>query len=220
MTYSLEVDIYRIAGRHHYNAFKAVIPGDFSSASSLIAASVLLPGRVTLRGLDWYDSQGDKQLISWLQAMGANIRIASDAIVIEGGQPLQGMTIDARDTPDLLPVLAVIGSQAAGVTRLIHVPHARIKETDRIHSMTAGLRQLSAQIEAHADGLTVWSSRLHGAHVKGYGDHRTVMALTVAGLVAQGTTVISDAHAIQKTYPTFVEHLQSLGAHVVMRHDS
>lgn len=205
-------DRYLIPGRQRYAGFEATIAGDFSSASYLIAASVLLPGRVTLQGLDWQDPQGDKQLVTWLQAMGASIQIEAQGLVIEGGRPLRGMTIDARHTPDLLPVLAVIGTQASGMTRLIHVAHARIKETDRIASMTEGLSQLGARIEAHPDGLTVYPSRLRGGKVEGFGDHRTVMALAVAGLLAEGTTHISDGEAIQKTFPTFVEQLQALGA--------
>lgn len=207
-----DIDQYHIPGRQRYAGFTATIAGDFSSASYLIAASVLLPGCVTLQGLDWQDPQGDKQLVTWLQAMGASIRIEEQGLVIEGGRPLRGMTIDARHTPDLLPVLAVIGTQASGLTRLIHVAHARIKETDRIRSMTEGLSRLGAQIEAHPDGLTVYPSRLQGGKVEGFGDHRTVMALAVAGLMAEGTTCISDGESVQKTFPTFVEQFQALGA--------
>lgn len=213
-------DVYRIPGRQRYVGFEAVIAADFSSASYLIAASVLLPGRVILTGLDWQDPQGDKQLITLLQAMGAHIRFEPYSLVIEGGHPLRGMTIDARDIPDLLPVLAVIGTQTAEMTRITDVPHARIKETDRIASMCEGLSRLGARIEAQSDGLAIYPSRLQGAKVRGCGDHRTVMALAVAGLIAQGTTSISDGQAIQKTFPTFVEQLQALGARVMMCDES
>lgn len=205
-------DIFHIQGNQVYQPRELVIPGDFSSASYLIAAAVLLNGRVILNGLNMHDPQGDKQLITILQTMGADINATHEDIVINGGKPLQGIIIDANDIPDLLPTLAVIGTFASGKTTITNVPHARIKETDRIHSITDGLLCLGAKIEQHGDGITVQQSNLIGTKVNGYGDHRTVMALAIAGLIADGETIIEGSEAINKTFPTFVELMQSLGA--------
>jgi 3-phosphoshikimate 1-carboxyvinyltransferase len=205
-------DIYRIQGGQKYLPININVSGDFSSASYLIAAAVLLPGEIVLDGLNMQEPQGDKQLVTILQQMGADIRIETDRLYIRGGKTLTGMKIDANAIPDLLPTLAVIGTQAIGKTEIANVKQARIKETDRIHSMTEGLRRLGAKIDEYDDGLTVYPSQLQGAIVKGYGDHRTVMALSLAGLLADGTTIIDDAEAINKTFPRFVELMQSLGA--------
>lgn len=205
-------DIYHIPGRQSYNAFSATIVGDFSSASYLITAAVFCTGRVELNGLDMQDPQGDKRLVTLLQEMGAAIQIKEQGLVIEGGHPLKGIKIDADDIPDLLPALAVIGTYASGKTELTNVRQARIKETDRIHSMSEGLRRMGAKVEVHEDGMTLYSSALQSATVKGYNDHRTVMALAVAGLRAEGQTEIDDAHAVNKTFPNFVSLMQSLGA--------
>lgn len=207
-------DIYHIPGKQNYSAFNATIPGDFSSASYLIAAAVLCHGRVELTGLDMQDPQGDKRLVYLLQEMGAAIEITAQGLIIDGGKPLKGLTIDADDIPDLLPALAVIGTYASGKTALVNVRQARIKETDRIHSMSEGLSCMGAKIESYDDGMIIYSSALHGAEVKGYGDHRTVMALAVAGLRAEGETHISDADAVNKTFPHFVSLMQSLGANM------
>lgn len=206
------LDRFFIQGNQRYQAFEQVISGDFSSASYLIAAAVLIPGRVVLTGLDMQDPQGDKRLVALLQTMGADIKETSSGLVIQGGAALKGMVIDANDIPDLLPTLAVIGTYAEGETSIVNVKHARIKETDRIHSMTEGLRRMGARIDEHPDGMTIYSSALRGVQVKGYDDHRTVMALAVAGMIAEGITLIDDAHAIRKTFPTFVTLMQSLGA--------
>ena len=115
-----------------------------------------------------------------------------------------------------MPTLAVIATYATGKTEISHVKQARIKETDRIHSMTLGLRQLGARIEEHEDGMVIYQSKLSGAAVKGWGDHRTVMALAVAGLLAQGVTVISDSEAVNKTFPEFVKVMQSIAADVIV----
>lgn len=207
-------DIFLIKGGQFYRPFKTNITGDFSSASCLLAAASLFPGEIELHGLTMSDQQGDKQLIPLLQKMGANIIVDGDKIKIKGGQPLNGISIDTNSIPDLLPALAVIATQAAGKTIIHNVKQARIKETDRINSMTQGLTRMGAKIEEHADGMTIYQSNLHGAIVNGYNDHRTVMALSIAGMLADGQTLISDADAIAKTYPGFIESIKRLGAQI------
>lgn len=214
------MDIFHIRGRQGYTSFQYQIKGDFSSASCLIAAAAMLEGEVELQGLDINDTQGDKKLLSILQQMGADIVIEQEKIRIKGCKPLTGIRIDANDIPDLVPALAVIGTQAAGKTEIYNVSQARIKETDRIHSMMQGLRKMGAKIDEHLEGMTIYQSLLQGAKVNGYDDHRTVMALTVAGLLAEGTTSISDGEAINKTYPEFVNVMRDIGANVTKESES
>ena len=208
------LDTYNIKGGQSYKNICATIPGDFSSASYLIAASVLIPGEVILQGLNMADPQGDKQLVGILQKMGADIVIHPTHLRIRGGKRLSGIKIDANDIPDLLPTLAVVGTYASGKTEIYNVAHARIKETDRIQSMAKGLTNMGAKIDEQDDGLIIYQSALKGAPVKGYGDHRTVMALSIAGMIADGETIIDDGEAIHKTFPTFITIMQSLGANM------
>lgn len=211
-------DIFTIRGRQHYQKFQRMITGDFSSASYIIAAAALIPGCVQVCGLNREDAQGDKKLIAILQAMGADIVLEPTRITIRGGKVLTGIKVDASSIPDLLPTLAVIGTYATGKTEISHVKQARIKETDRIHSMTLGLRQLGACIEEYEDGMTVYSSKLVGAAVKGFGDHRSVMALALAGMLATGTTEIDGSEAVNKTFPEFIKVMQFIGANVQYCH--
>lgn len=207
-------DIYKIKANQKYLAQDVIIPGDYSSASYAIAAAAMRPGRVVLRGLAANDQQGDKRLINILQSMGADIEIQENQLIICGGKNLQAREIDASDIPDLLPILAVLGTYTSGKTILYNVAHAREKETDRIKSMSEGLKKLGAKIQERADGMIIYQSSLQGAAVNGYEDHRTVMALSVAGLLAEGKTSISTAEAINKTYPGYVEDMKKLGAHM------
>ncbi len=211
------IDIFHIPGKQEYKPVHTRINGDFSSASYLIAAAALIPGEVKILGLNNNDGQGDKRLISILQDMGANIEVGRNNVKIRGNKSLTGIRIDANEIPDLLPTLAVIGTQATGKTEIYNVIHARIKETDRIHSITSGLRQMGAKIEENPDGIIVHQSNLKGSLVKGFGDHRTVMALTIAGMIASGTTLITDAIAINKTYPDFVISMQKIGANISLK---
>jgi 3-phosphoshikimate 1-carboxyvinyltransferase len=212
-------DIFNIPGNQTYHPFTTTIAGDFSSASYLIAAAALTEGCVELTGLNMQDPQGDKRLVTLLQDMGADISIHSTGLIIQGGKELKGIKINANDIPDLLPTLAVIGTKARGKTEIYNVKQARIKETDRIHSMTEGLTRLGAKVDEHEDGLTVYQSELHGGLVKGYADHRTVMALSIAGMLAEGTTIIDDSEAINKTYPEYIETMRSIGANMEVIHD-
>lgn len=214
-------DVFLIPGNQHYAPFQTTISGDFSSASTLIAAACLIPGTVHLSGLDMNDPQGDKRLIPILQQMGASITVTPNTLMIEGGNPLHGIHIDANDVPDLLPALAVVGAFAQGETLLYNVAQARIKETDRIHSMADGLVRMGADITPQLDGLVIRGGQpLLGTSVNGYGDHRTVMALSVAGMLAAGTTTISTAEAIDKTFPEFVTLMTALGASIEVRNDN
>lgn len=205
---------FTLPGKQHYKPFEVTLPNDFSSASYFIAAATLLPGSVRIEGLDMKETQGDKQLISIIQAMGGDISLDGTTLIIHGGKPLQGIRIDASNIPDLLPTLAVLGTAASGKTEIYNVMQARLKETDRIHSMTEGLSRMGAIIEEKNDGMVIYASPLRGAEVKGYGDHRTVMSLSLAGMLAEGETSINDAESIRKTFPDFVSDMRSLGAHL------
>ena len=203
----------KIKGGQKYKSFKKRIPADFSSATFFLCAGAITGEEVVLEGLDMNDSQGDKAVVDYLKRMGASIVVEDSAIRIKKSE-LHGCEIDLNATPDALPAMAVIGCFAEGETRLVNVPQARLKETDRISVMNRELSKMGADIEEREDGLIVRKSSLKGAVVDGHDDHRVVMALTVAGLGAEGTTTISKAESIDITFPNFVELMQSLGAKI------
>lgn len=207
-----EQDIFQIKGGQSYHPFTKQISVDFSSLSYLLASAVLLPGKTILQDIDMQDSQGDKRLVEILMSMGAEVEIKDKELIINGGKDLQGMVIDANDIPDLVPALAVIATQARGQTKIINVPQARSKETDRLSSMTTELKKMGGEIEELRDGLIVKQSNLNGVILHGYNDHRTIMSLAVAGLVAEGQTEIDTAESINKTFPSFVKFMNNLGA--------
>ena len=211
------IDEYYIQGQQSYTTSKITIAADFSSAAYLIASAVLVKSEVEIQGLDFSEPQADKELIAILQAMGAEIMVRTTSIYIKGGLPLQGMQINMDNIPDLLPILAVVGTYAHGVTELYNAQHARLKETDRLHSMTQGLSKLGAEITETTDSLIIYNSCLKGAKVAGYADHRTVMALCVAGLLAKGVTKVSDYQAVTKSFPNFIHSMQKIGANIALQ---
>jgi 3-phosphoshikimate 1-carboxyvinyltransferase len=200
-----------VPGGQRYHAFTRDIPADFSSATFFLVAAAITGGDVTLHGLDMTDTQGDKAVVGMLQAMGARIEIAGESVRVRGGD-LRGCELDLNATPDALPALAVAGCFARGETRLVNVAQARIKETDRIAVMRAELAALGATIEERPDGLIIRESALRGGTAQGHDDHRVVMAMAVAGLRAAGPITVSDAQALQITFPNFPTLLTALGA--------
>jgi 3-phosphoshikimate 1-carboxyvinyltransferase len=204
---------FHVPGGQAYSAFVRRIPGDFSSATFFLATGAALDARLELRGLDMNDSQGDKAVVDFLALMGAKIDIEEKKIRIER-RVLRGAELDLNATPDALPALAVAAALGEGETRLVNVPQARVKETDRIAVMAAELRKMGAKIEELPDGLVIQGGRLNGAKVHGHADHRVVMALAVAGMGATGVTEIDTAESVAVTFPNFVELMQSVGARI------
>lgn len=204
---------FRVPGGQQYRPIDRAIPGDFSSATFFFGAGALGENDIVLRGLDMKDPQGDKAVVDYVRQMGAEVTVKEDAIGVRARE-LVGCELDLNATPDALPTLAVLGCFARGTTRLVNVPQARAKETDRIAVMAAELARLGARVEELEDGLVVHESKLEGAEVDGHDDHRVVMALAVAGCAIRGTTTIRGAEAAGVTYPQFMAHMISLGGQI------
>ena len=204
---------FRIPGGQKYKAFDKAIPADFSSATFFMCAAAITGSDLTLLGLDMNDTQGDKAVAGMLAKMGAKVENVADGLRIVGG-PLKGAEFDLADTPDALPAMAVTACFAQGETRLVNVPQARLKETDRIAVMHEELAKMGADVEELSDGLVIRGSRLTPTTVNGHGDHRVIMALAVAGLTLDGETAISTAEALNVTFPSFVELMSSAGADI------
>jgi len=203
---------YYIPGGQAYRPRDFAVPGDFSSSAFPFVAAALTDGDVTLEGLDSWMPQGDRRILDLLRDFGASVDVRADAIRVRGG-PLAGLTVDVGGTPDLFPVLAVLATQARGVTRFVNGEHLRLKESDRIETTVAFLRAMGADIQGTRDGAVVRGpSTLHEAFVDSKGDHRILMAAAVAGLVADGPVEISDPECYRVSYPTFLEDLRALGA--------
>ncbi|MCH9609315.1 MAG: 3-phosphoshikimate 1-carboxyvinyltransferase [Chlamydiales bacterium] len=194
---------YALEGRAEIAPFTYVVGGDYSSAAFPAVAALLTKSELILDNLDPEDCQGDKKLFVHLKKMGAQIEREGRKLVILPSSELLGCEIDVNEIIDAVPILAVIGCFAKGVTRLKNAKVARTKECDRLSVMTTELRKMGADIEEDEEGLTIRPSPLRGAHLHSHKDHRVAMALSVASLGAQGESVIDEMDCIAKTYPNF-----------------
>jgi len=204
---------FKIEGNQSYKPFDAAVPADFSSATFFLCAAALFADEVTLLGLDFADSQPDKAVVDYLERMGANITIEANSVTIKAA-PLKGAELDMNRTPDALPAMAVTAAFAEGTTKLLNVPQARSKETDRIKCMAEELKKMDVDVEELPDGLIIRQSTPRPAQLHGRADHRIVMALALAGLALDGQCSIDTAEAMSVTFPNFVELMQSLGANM------
>lgn len=210
------MQLFKIKGGQSYKGFDSAIPADFSSATFFLCAAALCADEVTLLGLDFADSQPDKAVVDYLKAMGADITIKPKAVTIKAA-PLKGTEIDMNKTPDALPAMAVIAAFADGQTRLVNVPQARAKETDRISAMACELKKMGISVEELPDGLIIHGGRREPAELHGWADHRIVMALSLAGLRLDGQCTIDTAEAMSVTFPDYVKLMQSIGANIEVK---
>ncbi|KAF5420914.1 MAG: 3-phosphoshikimate 1-carboxyvinyltransferase [Candidatus Methanocomedens sp.] len=191
------------------------VPGDFSSASYLLAAGALAGGGITVGGL-YPNKQGDAAIIPILQDMGANLEWDREQGEVRVNKSrLTGVTVDVGMTPDLVPTLSVLGALSGGEMVIENAGHVRYKETDRLHAMTVELTKMGVDITEEPDRLVIRGGGLHGASVSGWHDHRIVMALSVAGMVA-GDTVIDTAESVDISYPGFFEAMKLLGGDITL----
>ena len=197
------------------------VPGDISSAAFPLVAAALLDGsEVTIEGVGVNPTRTG--LLGVLDEMG--VRIEVDNARGQGGEPVADLTVHSSglcgveiggDTVvrmiDEFPILAVAATQAIGTTVARDATELRVKETDRIAVIVEGLRAMDARIEPQSDGFTVEGpTLLHGAVVDSGGDHRLAMALVVAGMIAEGETVVENAECIADSFPGFEATMQSL----------
>lgn len=179
--------------------------GDYSGAAFLLAAGAIGKEPVTVTGLSVPSAQGDMAILSMLDKFGAKIDVdEKNGNVTVSQAPLHGIQIDAKQIPDLVPILAVVAAVAEGDTEITGAARLRLKESDRIATTAAMLRALGGEVEEREDGLLIHGGKpLTGGLVDGAKDHRIVMSAAVAATVCEGEVTITDAQAAAKSFPDF-----------------
>ena len=195
---------YRTPGR-------AIVEGDWSNAAPWLCMGAIDGDSVTVKGLDPDSLQGDRAVCRVLGEMGVPIHHTADRYTSHPGR-LHPTTIDARDIPDLVPVLAALAASIPGTTIITGAARLRLKESDRLATTAATLNALGGQVEVTDDGLIIrGKARLLGGTVDAAGDHRIAMAAAVAACACSEPVVITGAQAVEKSYPTFWHDLRALG---------
>ena len=210
-------DGFRVDGGQSYapSGGEYAVPGDFSSMSYLLAAGTLAAeDELRVQGAQ-PSAQGDAAIVDVLEQMGADVDWdREEGSITTRRSSLSGVTVGVEDTPDLLPTIAVLGAVADGTTTITDCEHVRYKETDRVSAMAEELTAMGATVEEERDRLTIHGgeTELQGATVDGRADHRIVMSLAVAGLVADGPTTVRGGEHVDVSFPAFFDVLSGIGA--------
>lgn len=194
-----------------YNTCDFSVEGDWSNAAFWLCASALNPAnKIKCLGLDTASEQGDRRILDVLQRFGAKVEYEEGITVISSGE-LCPTEIDAADIPDLIPVISVVAAAANGTTRIKNAARLRYKESDRLEAISHMLTALGGEVKELPDGLLiVGKGRLAGGTVDSFGDHRIAMSAAVAAQICDGPVTITNAAAVNKSYPGFYEVLEAL----------
>ena len=218
--------VVSIEGPARFTAASFLIPGDISSAAYFVAMALLLPGsELVIEGLGLNPTR--IEFLSALTSWGANITTSD--IRQECNEPVG--TVRVRSLPatpakdekrmlsdsmiprliDELPLLAVVGTQIPGGLEIRNAEELRVKESDRLAATVKNLRAMGAEVEEYDDGLAVSGpTKLRGALIDSYGDHRIAMAFSVAALIAEGASEIEGAECVDISFPEFFELLERI----------
>ncbi len=187
------------------------VEGDWSNAALWLAAGAVGKQAVTVTGLDTDSAQGDRRILSVLSDFGAKIIAENNAVTVSPS-PLHGITIDAAQIPDLVPVLSAVAAAAEGETVITGIRRLRLKESDRAAAIEDMLNTLGGDVTAEEDCIRIRGGRsLCGGTVSSRRDHRMVMCASLLSHIAAGTVSVTDAHAISKSYPGFASDYRRLG---------
>lgn len=187
------------------------IEGDWSGGAFLLVAGAIA-GDITVKGLDISSTQADKAILDALQDSGSKISITARQINI-GPAPLKAFEFDATNCPDLFPPLVALAAYCAGTSTIKGVQRLAHKESDRAITLQQEFKKMGVDITLEDDTMLVkGGGKLREATVSSHHDHRIAMACAVAALKARGEVLINGANAINKSYPDFFDHLETLGA--------
>ena len=197
---------YYIKGAQKYKAFDYSIEGDFSQAAFFLAANVL-GCKIECLGLNYDSLQGDKEILN---------------IAEKYSSPMEEITIDASQIPDLVPVISVLASLKENcTTKIINAGRLRFKESDRLEATASEMKKLGASMEETKNGLIInGKSSLYGnATVDSHNDHRIAMALAIAAIKCDNPIVLEGYESVKKSYPKFWDDYQSLGGAIYELND-
>ena len=201
---------WRVPGGQAYRPCRYTIEGDWSQAAFYLAAG-LLGGALSITGLRRDSLQGDRACEQLFADMGAQICWKGDALSAAPGCR-RAAAIDASQIPDLVPVLAAAAAFCEGETVIFGAGRLRMKESDRLAAVAAGLRALGGDVAELPEGLRIHGrAALPGGDCDGAGDHRIVMALAIAALACTGTVSVSQPESVKKSYPEFFKEYRRLG---------
>jgi 3-phosphoshikimate 1-carboxyvinyltransferase len=208
-----EYKTFIVKGNQKYAPSSLRVEGDFSQAAFWLVAG-LLGGEIQCEDMNINSLQGDRVIIDIIEKMGGYISLEEGKIKTKKSRT-RGITIDASNCPDLVPILAVLASLSEGTTKIINAGRLRIKESNRLKAIAAELTKLGADVIETGDGLIIHGKEyLKGGTVDSWNDHRIAMALSIASIRCTEPIVLKNSATVKKSYPEFYKDFSVLGGKV------
>lgn len=205
-----------IEGNQKYKSRSYTVEGDFSQAAFFLVAGAI-GCDITCTGLKENSLQGDKKILDIIESTGAKIeKTGTSKFRAVQTATMHGITVDADEIPDLVPIMAVLFAFCKGESRIVNAGRLRLKESDRLAAIAAELKKMGADIDEGEDFLIIHGKQiLNGAEVLSHNDHRIAMAAAIAACRCEGDLAIDGAKkSVKKSYPDFFEDYKKLGGKV------
>lgn len=188
------------------------VEGDWSNSAFWLCAAALGNKGLLVEGLSPHSRQGDRQILAALAKFGAHVSSKGSTTTVVADE-LHGTSLNVESCPDLVPPLACVASLAQGTTTITGAARLRLKESDRLESVSAALNALGAKVEVFDDGLIIEGvDHLQGGTVDAANDHRIAMMAAIAATrIDQGTLTLAGAECVSKSYPAFFDDYRTLG---------
>lgn len=190
---------YYIKGSQQYHSSDVSVEGDYSQAAFFYVANAL-GSNVKIENLKKESTQGDKKIVE----------ITENLCYNENNVPM-GFSVNASDIPDLVPILAVLGTYCCDTSRISGAERLKIKESDRLTATAAAINALGGDVTPVNGGLIINNARLCGGSIDSCGDHRIAMCAAIAATICQEPVIIKNADSVEKSYPDFFRDYQNLG---------
>ena len=204
--------VYKITGGQIYKTPGTIkVDGDWTNCAFWLCAAAIGGEGIICSDLNRYSRQGDKEVVSILERFGAITAYKGDSVAVRRAR-LRSIRIDAAETPDIIPALAVVASAAEGKTVIYNAGRVGLYENGMLNKITDALTALGAEVIMNTDGLDIQGKpKLRGGTASSFNDPRIIMMTAIAAGVCEDTVAINDAKAISKVYPDFFEDYEKLG---------
>jgi 3-phosphoshikimate 1-carboxyvinyltransferase len=218
------VNSFSVPGRQTYTSqFTNYVENDWSNAAFWLCAGAFSESEIVVNGLNSNSAQPDKNIVDLLELIGTYVTVNDSPSIIKTRDvvgesisikpnKLNAIEFDASQSPDLVPILAVVLSVCKGQSIIRNASRLRLKESDRLKAISENLNKLGARIKETEDELIIDGVEcLKGGTVDGFNDHRIVMAMAIASAISTGDIIINDSEAVEKSYKRFWDDFEELG---------
>ena len=206
---------YSIPGNQHYHPAHITIEGDYSQMA-FFATAGLLCGGLTCKGMTRESLQPDRKILDFIESMNGYYTWKQSEIEFHYSNTI-GTTIDVSQSPDIAPILAVLGALSAGKTIIENAQRLKFKESNRLSSTYETLKQMNIDVQMTDSSLIIEGRpMIDGGVFESFNDHRIVMAIAIAAIRANNPVLIKNAEAVNKSYPNFFQDYQNLGGNVTI----